>query len=292
MTINGFNRDYTLFVGDSETVLNGKNIPIVDLIITSPPYWNAIDYPKHGIKNGDWRDRKEENYQNEYLVKMRNILKDCYNIMSPGGVICINSGTILEEGKQIPLPSDLSRLCIDLGLIPIKRFTWNKVAGGVKRAGAVIKHPYPGYWHPNIMTEQIHVFAKKGAKPHVDKDALQSHGDVWNIAPVPPSNNSHPAPFPVEIPYMLIEIFAKPGAYILDPFLGSGSTLVAACLKGFDGAGIDLDKKYISLAKKRINGCQSFIRENSINLKLMSIDYWSKNVLWKSKGPTRHGSGK
>ena len=131
-------------------------------------------------------------------------------------------------------------------------FCWNKVAGGVKRAGSFIQKPYPGYYYPNIMTEYILVFRKPG--PHFQPTQethpldfpnthLDDHDSVWHIAPVPPRTLEHPCPFPEEIPHRLIlrlsrqkapnrrgEATPPLTAWSSTSFLGSGQTATYSML--------------------------------------------------------------
>jgi len=144
---------------------------------------------------------------------------------------------------------------------------WHKVTGGVKRAGVTIQHPYPGYYHPNIMSESILIFRKPGPKIYknrsqVEKEANRINIDaiftreiannVWHIAPVPPNHLPHPCPFPEEIPYRLILLYSYAGDLVLDPFIGIGTTAKVAKALGRQYVGYEIQEKYITVAHQRL----------------------------------------
>nr|MBC7246025.1 site-specific DNA-methyltransferase [Chloroflexota bacterium] len=240
----------------------------VDLIITSPPYWNAIDYDVHVQDDTSWyRTRRGDAYE-KYLAWLNACFQECYRVLKPGRFCCVVIGTVLFNGKHYPLPQHFVSLMEKLGFEFHQDIIWHKVTGGVKRAGVTIQHPYPGYYCPNIMTEYILIFRKPGPKiykgktneekeqnkiPIDDLFTKELANNVWHIAPVPPNQYEHPCPFPEEIPYRLISLFSYPGDLVLDPFLGIGTTTKVARALERHWIGYEVKEKYVQIAKQRLN---------------------------------------
>ena len=244
----------------------------VALTVTSPPYWNSIDYDVHANGNaGEWyRTRKySEGFGDygEYLDLLTRIFAEVNRVTKPGGFCAIVIGTVLLEGKHIPVPFDVTARLQTVGWEFHQDIIWHKTTAGVKRAGSYIQKPYPGYYYPNIMTEYILMFRKPGEKIYRQvkgsREASRSEIDdvfkmdiannVWHIAPVPPRAIDHPCPFPEEIPYRLITLYSYRGDSILDPFVGSGQTAKVAVALGRNASGYDTKQEYIDYARDRIN---------------------------------------
>lgn len=267
----------------------------VDLVITSPPYHNAISYESHAIDpSQNFRARSELDYGVDYLPFLNKVWDECWTLLRPGGILCVNVGSVLDEGLHYPLPQDISNQITNnrkKKWVYQRTFVWHKVTGGVKRAGSVIAKPFPGYWYPNIMTEHIMIFSK-GASLKVcnNNNELPKSWDqpVWDIAPVPSRLIEHPAPFPEEIPHRLIRMYSPQGGLVLDPFNGSGSTTKAAFDLGRHSIGLDIQTTYLELARNRI-GTATLIREMQLELGVLPRSMF---VPGPSQGRTRHGSGK
>ena len=136
----------------------------IDLIVTSPPYWNAIDYDQHVTDSRKWyRTREGDDYGN-YLNWLKICFTECFKKLKPGKFCCVVIGTLLYNGKHYPLPHHFTQLMEKIGYEFHQDIVWYKVTGGVKRAGVTIQNPYPGYYTPNIMTEYILIFRKLGPK--------------------------------------------------------------------------------------------------------------------------------
>jgi len=241
---------------------------IVDLVVTSPPYWNAIDYEQHVADPQAWyRTRRGGDYE-EYLDWLTVCFTEVFRTLKPGGFCAVVIGTVLLNGRQYPVPHHFTGLAEQIGYEYHQEIVWHKVTGGVKRAGVTIQHPYPGYYHPNIMTESILIFRKPGPKIFEDRSAEEKEAsrinidaiftreianNVWHIAPVPPNYLPHPCPFPEEIPYRLILLYSYKGDLVLDPFLGIGTTAKVAKALGRQFVGYDVQKKYIEIAHQRLD---------------------------------------
>lgn len=289
MTVTGCR----IILGDSSNAaeiapdLVGK----VSLVVTSPPYHNAISYTSHADDPGaDYRIRDTVSYSGEYLPMLGRVWSSCYSMLRPGGYLAINVGTVLLDGYQFPLPQDLI-LHLDESDDEwefIRSIIWNKVTAGVKRAGSVIKHRLPGYWYPNILTEQIIVVRKHGETIPISEDVPEEWWlPTWDIAPVPPRKIPHPAPFPEDLPHRLIRMLTNKGDIVMDPFLGAGSTSKAAYDLGRVPLGFDIEPTYITYAQERLN-LESSVRHSQLRIQTVPAKNFTPS---KSKGQTRHGAG-
>lgn len=240
----------------------------VALIVTSPPYWNAIDYEQHVENPAAWyRTRRGEEYT-AYLDFLKRCFGECLRATKRGGFCAVVIGTVLLDGKHYPLPYDFTTLMVELGWQFHQDIIWYKVTGGVKRAGVTIQKPYPGYFYPNIMTEYILIFKKPGRKsiysdrsgeekkanliPIDDLFKKEMANNIWHIAPVPPNYLDHPCPFPEEIPYRLVLLYSYKGDTVLDPFLGIGTTAKVARALERKYYGYDIKEEYLITATKRL----------------------------------------
>lgn len=239
------------------------------LTVTSPPYWNAIDYEQHQSDSNQWyRTRKGGPYE-EYLELMERIFREVLRVTRPGGFCAIIIGTVLHQKKHYPVPMDFTARLCGLGWDFYQDIVWHKVTGGVKRARVTIQHPYPGYFYPNLMTESILIFQKPGGMPlykNRSREDLEDNrypiddlfkreiaNNIWHIAPVPPGFMDHPCPFPEEIPYRLIQLYSYQGDTVLDPFMGTGTTPKVAHSLNRKFFGYELSEKYYLAAGQRIN---------------------------------------
>ncbi len=237
----------------------------IALTVTSPPYWNAIDYDTHAENGVEWhRQREYKSFGDtfdQYLSNIRKAFKEVYRVTIKGGFCAIVVGTILHKGKHYPAPMLITNRLLDAGWDFHQDIIWNKVTGGVKRAGSFIQNPKQGYYYPNIMTEYILVFRKAGEPRRGTKQALAIDdlfkrdiaNNIWHIAPVPPNQIDHPCPFPEEIARRLILLYSQEGDEILDNFLGSGQTAIAAIKQGRTCVGYDIEMAYLQLAQHLIN---------------------------------------
>ena len=194
---------------------------------------------------------------------MRNVFSEVYRVTKPGGFCCIVIGNEIVEGKsKLPLPAMLSvELTKGIGWKFFEEIIWNKVTGGKKRFRVTVQHPYPTYYYPNIMHEQIIILRKPPFHNIKDRNSRLVIGNVmkkevansvWHIAPMPPSyRRYHPAAFPEEIPYRLIQLYSNVGDLVLDPFVGSGQTTKMARYLKRRYLGVDRSEKYVKIARSR-----------------------------------------
>ena len=262
----------------------------ISLAVTSPPYHNAINYKDHAKDpTANYRSRYSQDYANEYMALLNSIWDETHAMLKDGGYFAVNVGSVLDGGYHYPLGEDIiAELMHSNKWEYVRTIFWNKVTAGVKRAGSVIQHPYPSYWHPNIMTEHIILVRKHGPVrlPNADvpKEWLQT---VWDLAPVPPKSVNHPAPYPEDLPHRLIRMFTDENEWVLDPFNGAGATSKAAHDLGRSCLGFDIEKKYVALAKARLKQ-PSNVREKQLRVQPVHAKDF---VAGPSKGKTRHGAG-
>ncbi len=243
----------------------------VALTVTSPPYWNAIDYDLHANGKGEawYRTRKYskgfEDYDS-YLDLLVEIFREVYRVTQPGGFCAVVIGTVLMDGRHIPVPFDLTARMVKSGWEFHQDIIWHKTTAGVRRAGVAIQKPYPGYFYPNIMTEYILLFRKPGPRiyrqTNDNKEAsrfeiddvfkMDTANNIWHIAPVPPGLIDHPCPFPEEIPWRLVKMYSYSGDIVLDPFVGSGQTTKVAAALGRHPVGYDTEAGYVQCARERL----------------------------------------
>ena len=237
----------------------------VSLTITSPPYWNAIDYSVHTKDNGvSWyRDRDYDAFgvtYDQWLSNIRTVFQEVYRVTIPGGFCAVVIGTILHKGIHYPAPFDVAHQLRESGFCFHQDIIWNKVTGGIRRAGVFIQHPKQGYYYPNIMTEYILIFRKgdsirrgtQNALPLDDVFKRDIANNIWHIAPIPPRTVNHPCPFPDELVRRLILLYSQEGDEILDPFLGSGQTARGALRLNRKCVGYEIEKQYLELACERL----------------------------------------
>ncbi|MBI1390350.1 MAG: hypothetical protein GC154_18080 [bacterium] len=248
--------------------LAGQPPDEVALTVTSPPYWNAIDYARHDSDPGAWYRTREGGPYCDYLDEMEQLFGLVKDVTRPGGFCAIVIGTVLFESRHYPVPHDLTARLQASGWEFHQDIVWNKVTGGVKRARVVIKHPYPGYYYPNIMTESILIFRKPGGEAiyrgrgaeELKKNRLTIDdvfkrdvaNNVWHIAPIPPKQAIHPCAFPEEIPYRLIQLYSYKNDLVLDPFMGIGSTPKVASALERRFIGYEILESYFQIARRRI----------------------------------------
>lgn len=227
------------------------NISNIDLTITSPPYNLGINY-------GQYDDNIS---YNKYLSFSRKWLQKLYDITNSYGRLCLNIpiDTRIRDKRNInnychPLSSDLIQIAISVG--------WRYYSTIIWRKGRNLNHTW-GSWlsakAPFIICsdEFIILFYKdnwikdrKGETIISKSEFMEWTNGIWNI--LPEKDRSHPAPFPVELPYRCIKLLSYTNEIIFDPFVGSGSTLIAAYKLKRRAIGVEIDENYCKLSKKRL----------------------------------------
>ena len=234
-----------IILGSAEEM---KEIPdnSLHLMITSPPYNVTKDYD-------------EDLSLKEYLSLLGRVFSETYRVLVYGGRACINVAN-LGRKPYIPLSDYISHIMIDIGFRMRGEIIWNKGAGaGVSMAwGSWMSAANPVL---RDVHEYILVFSKgeySRKKPKDKKNTISKEQfmewtkSVWTMSPESAKKIGHPAPFPVELPFRLLQLYSFTGDIVLDPFMGSGSTAIAALKAGRKYVGYEIDSEYIKLAQERI----------------------------------------
>ena len=234
----------------------------VALVVTSPPYFVGKEYEL------DLADEAVPASYLEYLELLRDVFAECVRVLEPGGRIAVNVANLGRRPWR-SLAADVTRILQDdLGLLLRGEVVWQKADGAT---GSVAWGSFRKATNPVLrdMTERV-VIASKGrfdrARPAAQRAAeglphqstittdefMEATLDVWRIDAEQATRVGHPAPFPVDLPRRLIDLYTYRDDVVLDPFMGSGSTLVAAVRSGRRGVGYDLDPDFVALAAERV----------------------------------------
>lgn len=216
----------------------------VALMVTSPPYHVGKDYDSDGTFE-------------EFLDLLRSVFLETHRVLEPGGRVAINVAN-LGRKPYIPLSHLVAAMLDDIGFYLRGEIIWRKAAGA---AGSCAFGSFASAANPVL--RDVHEYIVVGSKGRLDrvrrgentitKNAfLRDTLSIWDIPPASARRVGHPAPFPVELPRRLIELYTYIDDVVLDPFLGSGTTAVAAVETGRRYVGYDTDAKYVKLARARI----------------------------------------
>lgn len=238
----------------------------IHLIITSPPYWQLKDY------GADNQIGFNDSYES-YINNLNLVWKECYRVLHKGCRLCVNIGNQFARAvyygryKVIPIREEIIKFCETIGFDYMGAIIWQKVTTSNTTGGATImgSFPYPRNGILKLDYEFILIFKKVGDPPDVDKknkelskitkeewnSYFQGH---WNFSGAKQEN--HLAMFPEELPKRLIKMFSFVGDTILDPFLGSGTTSLAAKNLGRNSVGYEINSEFIPTIKEKIGFTQ------------------------------------
>jgi site-specific DNA-methyltransferase (adenine-specific) len=238
----------------------------VHLIVTSPPYWTLKKYETRPGQLGGVSDYEE------FLGELDRVWRECGRVLVPGGRICCVVGDVCiprrKDGRHrvMPLHADIQVRARSLGFDSLMPIFWQKIANGVTEAvgngagfygkpyqpGGVIKNDVeyvlflrkPGEYRTTSMLQK--------ALSMLSKEEMQAwFCSAWSDIKGASTRDGHPAPFPVEIAERLIRMFSFAGDTVLDPFLGTGSTSIAAIRTGRNSIGVELEPKYMKIARSK-----------------------------------------
>jgi DNA modification methylase len=258
-----------VIVGDARDMRLESNS--VHLVLTSPPYWNLKKYRHSAGQLGDVKDYAE------FLSELDRVWQKCYAALVPGGrLVCVVGDVCLSRRKNdgrhtvVPLHASIQERCRTLGYDNLAPIIWHKIANVVFEASgngagflgkpyepnAVIKNDIEfilmqrkpgGYRSPSVSTRVLSLISDVN-----HRDWFQQ---IWTGL-TGASTKKHPAPYPLELAERLIRMFSFVGDTVLDPFLGSGTTMVAAMYHGRNCIGYEIDKTYAADARKRVAGAK------------------------------------
>lgn len=217
----------------------------IHLMVTSPPYNVTKEYD-------------EDLTLSEYRDLLKRVFKETYRVLATGGRACINIAN-LGRKPYIALHSYIIQDMLEIGFFMRGEIIWNKATGSSPSTAW-------GSWqsaaNPTLrdIHEYILIFSKESfSRKRMDKrdtiareEFLEFTKSVWTFSPEFAQRIGHPAPFPVELPYRLIQLYTFKNEIVLDPFCGSGSTCIAAIKTKRHYIGYDIKKEYVKLAEQRI----------------------------------------
>ncbi len=218
----------------------------VHLVVTSPPYNVAKEYDT-------------DLSLQEYLDLLNEVFSETYRVLVNGGRACINIAN-LGRKPYIPLSDHISKMMMDIGFFMRGEIIWYKGArAGVSMAWGSWKsaaNPVLRDTHEYILVFSKGDFSRKkqdGKENTITKEQfMEWTKSVWHMNTESAKKVGHPAPFPIELPHRLIQLYTFSGDIVLDPFMGSGTTAIAALQDGRKYVGYEIDPVYVELAKNRI----------------------------------------
>jgi site-specific DNA-methyltransferase (adenine-specific) len=219
----------------------------IHLMVTSPPYNVGKDYDA-------------DLSLDEYRAFLKCIWAEVHRVLVPGGRACINLAN-LGRKPYIPLHAYLIGDMLDLGFLMRGEIIWDK---GASAAASTAWGSWRSPANPTLrdVHEYILVFCKgafrrpppDGRESTISRDQfLEYTKSVWTFPAASARKVGHPAPFPVELPYRLIQLYTYSGEVVLDPFMGSGQTALAALQAGRRFVGYEVDESYVRLAEDRLH---------------------------------------
>jgi modification methylase len=238
----------------------------VHLIVTSPPYWTLKEYRQSPGQMGHIA-----NYE-EFLIELDKVWKCCFDALVPGGrLICVVGDVCLSRRKNggrhtvVPLHSSIQEHCRKIGYDNLAPIIWYKIANAayeVENGSGFLGKPYEpnsvikndiefvlmerkpgGYRTPSVETRILSVISTQNYQNWFQQ--------IWSGL-TGASTREHPAPYPLELAERLIRMFSFVGDTVIDPFLGTGTTTIAAAKWGRNSIGYEIDEHYYELALKRI----------------------------------------
>jgi len=233
----------------------------IHLAVTSPPYFNApFDYPDlfHTY--------------DEFLEMIRNVARELKRVLDEGRIACFVCDDTLINGSKFPVVADITKIFFEEGFKYRDKIIWVKPEGYIRisrRSGVMLQHPYPMYFYPDNLQETILIFQngsfdysrisdekKKESKIDLEEWSKEKWFlSVWRITNVLPFANRLEkgiAAFPDEIAYRLITLFSYKGETVLDPFMGSGTTLKVALNLDRNAIGYEIDVELLDTVKEKI----------------------------------------
>ena len=257
---------HSLHRGDARQ-MPGLESNSVHLVLTSPPYWTLKEY-----RDSEGQLGHVEDYD-QFLEELDKVWKHCFHVLVPGGrLICVVGDVCLsrrENGGRhtvVPLHSSIQEHCRKLGFDNLAPIIWHKISNAayeVEGATSFLGKPYEpnsvikndiefilmerkpgGYRGPDISTKILSVISVENHKKWFQQ--------IWSGV-TGASTKQHPAPYPLELAERLVRMFSFVGDTVLDPFMGTGTTTVAAAKWGRNSIGFEIDSHYYKLAQKRIS---------------------------------------
>lgn len=257
---------HTLIRGDARRI-SKADVETVHLVVTSPPYWTLKQYREAPGQMGHITD------YDEFLTELDHVWRKCFDLLIPGGrLICVVGDVCLSRRKNegrhtvVPLHASIQEHCRAIGFDNLAPIIWHKIANAAYEVenggGGFLGKPY----EPNAVikndTEFILMERKHGgyraptsAERILSVISAEEHSrwfqQIWEGVTGAPTKD-HPAPYPVELAERLIRMFSFVGDTVLDPFMGTGTTALAAARCGRHSINVEIDETYLSFAAARL----------------------------------------
>ncbi len=263
-----------IIIGDSRKMVELEDSS-VQLIVTSPPYWHIKDY---GTENQIGYGQT----LHEYLKDLYRVWKECYRVLEPGRRLVINIGdqfarsVIYGRYKIIPLHAEVIAQCEEIGFDYMGSIIWQKKTTMNTTGGATVmgSYPYPPNGMVEIDYEHILIFKKPGKSKKVPKEIKEKSkltkeewktyfSGHWNFGGA--RQVGHEAMFPEELPRRIIKMFSFVGETVLDPFLGSGTTVKVALELNRNAVGYEINESFADVIKEKV-GINTLINFNKIEI--------------------------
>ncbi len=257
---------HTLRQGDARDLSHIAS-ETIHLIVTSPPYWTLKEYPETAGQLG-----AIETYE-AFLDELDKVWSECVRVLVPGGRICCVVGDVCLPRRRLgrhfvmPLHADIQVRSRAIGLDVLTPILWHKIANGVTEARGNGAGFYGKPYQPGAIVKndvEYILFMRKGGEYRkvtplqkalsiLTKEEMQSWWrSVWVDIRGASTRNGHPAPYPAALAERLIRMFSFAGDLVLDPFLGTGSTALAAIASGRNSIGVEIDAGYLKMAENNI----------------------------------------
>ncbi|MBR4793513.1 MAG: site-specific DNA-methyltransferase [Bacteroidaceae bacterium] len=267
---------HSIYIGASQH-MNSIKDNTVDLVVTSPPYpmiemWDEI-MTNQNPQIADYLQKDPEKAFELMHKELDLVWKDCLRVLKPGGFLCINIGdatrTINGNFTLYNNHSRISKACFDLGFVGLPNIIWRKQTNAPNKFMGSGMLPCGAY--VTLEHEWILVFRKGDKRAYKTADAKLDRmkssffweernvwfSDVWEIKGtkqnlLKTNTRERSAAFPFEVPYRLINMFSQKGDTVLDPFLGTGTTMQAAIITGRNSCGYDIDANFEAIIREGV----------------------------------------
>lgn len=280
---------HKIILGDSRCMKEIED-ESVHLVITSPPYWQLKDY-------GDERQIGYNDTYEEYINNLNLVWSECHRVLHKGCRLCVNIGDQFARSvyygryKIIPIRTEIIKFCETIGFDYMGSIIWQKATTCNTTGGATVmgSFPYPRNGIVKLDYEFILIFKKYGKAPSVSKEKKEASKltlEEWNRYFFGHWNfpgekqNGHLAMFPEELPRRLIKMFSFIGDVVLDPFLGSGTTSLAAMKLDRNSIGYEINEKYLPIIKTKLGIEQSDLSKEQefyiLRQKEVEVDFQRK----------------
>lgn len=259
---------HKLIIGDSKMMSEVADNS-VHLMVTSPPYYNAPHDYKGLFSSYD-----------AYLELLECVANEAYRVLEPGRIAAINIDDMLVDGDKYPIVADTTTIFKKAGFRYRDCIQWKKPDGYIRasrRSGNLVKHLSPMYYYPDNILESIIIFQKgrfdyKSIDPAIKSRSSLDINEIqdgkwvlnfWEMKNVLPRSDLEKgiAAFPEELPYRLIKLYSHTGETVLDPFMGSGTTMKVAKLLARNSIGIEFNKSCLPVIRNKIGFADDYVDE-------------------------------